>query len=544
LAKFLITNHAIHFLASLNDSTLPLADYVDHFLAGLNSVFQNEYAILVLIDDNNGSLVKRTIHIQGNKETFSDESKFESGVLFSAFNQLKFQQYGTGDQTQLNLEVDVPPDVTASSLACLPVINQNNIFGVLAIGNTPTIPMDKTTREVFTHLTNFLAAHIQSVKLVQDLEVNNEILITNQKQLINSRNTLRTLFDNIPESFYIVDETYSLIAINLSRAERAGAPPQALVGGKCYENLFHFNSPCPGCLVGKSLKTNKTEIRRVHYLQKDKTNLEWEIHTYPVSAVEGKPRQVILLEENITEKRKMEAELIQSEKLAAVGQLAAGIAHDINNPLTSIIANAQMLKADLNEDQTELLQCANLIELAGTKATQVVRNLLTSARKEEFAFSPVDLNESIQSALMLLSHEFISRDINIFFNRGNKMPMAMASENHLQSVWMNLIMNAIEAIGDVSGKIDISTKFDGTSFIIRVQDNGGGIPNEFVGQIFEPFFTTKHDKNGTGLGLTSVRRIVQAHNGQIMVESEEGKGTTFTVILPKEQTGNPNLITN
>lgn len=273
----------------------------------------------------------------------------------------------------------------------------------------------------------------------------------------------------------------------------------------------------------------------MHYLQKDNSNLEWEIHTYPVPLVEGKLRQVILLEQNITEKRKLEAELIQSEKLAAVGQLAAGIAHDINNPLTSIIANSQMLIADIPEDMADLLHSARLIELAGTKATQVVKNLLSTARKEEFTFEPIDLNENIQSSLMLLSHEFISRNINICFNRGYEMPMIMASDNHLQSVWTNLIMNSIEAISGETGKVTISSQFDGSNFIVKVEDDGNGIPNECIGQIFEPFFTTKRSEEGTGLGLTSVRRIVQAHNGQIMVESEEGKGTTFTVVLPKEQ---------
>jgi two-component system, NtrC family, sensor kinase len=537
LLKNQIANHAIHFLSSLNDSTLSLDEYEDRFLFGLNSVFLNLFAILIRVEENHGGQASRKIINHGNDKIISDEVPFESGILFRSFDQQKLQQACSEDLNGLNFEVDVPPDVTVTSIVCLPLINQNHNFGVLAIGNTSAIPMDKSVLEIFTHLVDSFAAHIYSAKLVLDLEKNNEVITVSQQQLIHSRNTLRTLFDNIPESFYIVDEAYTLVAVNLSRAGRAGETPQALVGERCYESLFNFTSPCPGCLVGKSLKLNHTEIRRVHYLQKDKSNLEWEIHTYPVPAVEGKPRQVILLEQNITEKRKMEAELIQSEKLAAVGQLAAGIAHDINNPLTSIIANAQILKADLNQDQAELIQCATLIELAGTKATQVVRNLLTSARKEEFIFSPVNLNESIQSALMLLSHEFISREINIFFNRGNDLPMVMACENHLQSVWMNLIMNAIEAIGDAPGKIEISTKFDGNSFIVRIQDNGGGIPNEYVGQIFEPFFTTKHNEEGTGLGLTSVKRIVQAHNGQIMVESEEGKGTTFTVVLPKDQTG-------
>ena len=525
----------IQFLAELNDPQLSLEDYENRFLAGLSTLFNNEFAILLLFDAEVGAKVKRKLFKRENGVLISDEVEFKSGVLFGAYDQLKFLQCAGDDVCAVNPLVDAPNQTEVTSLACTPVVYQNQLLGLLAIGNSPDLPLKGMEKEVFFHLVNILASHVNSVKLILDLEESNSNLLNLQQLLINSRNTLRMLFDNIPESFYIVDESYTLLAINSSRAKRAGALPQKIVGGRCYIGLFKLNTPCPGCLVGKTLVTNETEVRRMRYLQKDKTNLEWEIHTYPVPVGKEKLRQVILLEQNITEKRKLEAELIQSEKLAAVGQLAAGIAHDINNPLTSIIANAQMLIADLPEGQADLLQSARLIELAGTKATQVVHNLLSSARKEEFEFGQVDLIESIQSALMLLSHEYISRDIKISFDRSYDMPCISASGNHLQSVWMNLIMNAIEAIGDTPGKIDISSQYDGSNFIVKIQDNGSGIPDEYIGQIFEPFFTTKHNQGGTGLGLTSVRRIVQAHNGQIMVESEEGKGSTFTVVLPGEQ---------
>jgi signal transduction histidine kinase len=163
-----------------------------------------------------------------------------------------------------------------------------------------------------------------------------------------------------------------------------------------------------------------------------------------------------------------------------------------------------------------------------------VRNLLGSVRKEEFNFVPLDLNDSIQGALMLLSHEFLSKEINMLFDRGKNLPMITASENYLQTIWVNLIMNSIEAIEKKPGEISISTRYDGKKFLVKISDNGVGIPSEYVGQIFEPFFTTKHDQQGTGLGLSLVRRVVQVHNGQIMVESEEGKGATFTIVLPRE----------
>lgn len=529
--------NVLRLLSELNNARLSLEEYEACFLHGLTPIFGNEFAILLLLDDSDEIKAIRKIVILGKDGCNQDEVKFDAGILFRSFDRLQLLQYksGTDNDLQVNPVVDVPAGMEVSTLACVPLIYQSQLFGVLAIGNFPGGVFGKIKGEIFGQLAGILAGHIQSIKLILELEKNNQELVTLQQQLINSRNTLRTLFDNLPESLYIVDEVFTLIAINRSRADRVGLPIPQLVGNKCYEGLFNFASPCPGCLVTKTVSTNTPKIRCMRYLQKDQSNQEWEICSYPVPEVEGKSRQVILLEQNITEKRKLEGELIQSEKLAAVGQLAAGIAHDINNPLTSIIANSQILLADIPEEQADLRHCAQLIEMAGSKATIVVRNLLNSVHKEEFSFEPIDLNESIQHSLMLLSHEYVSRDIRICFNRSEEMPLIFASDSHLQSVWTNLIMNSIESINNASGRIEISTQFDGANFIVRIQDNGVGIPKEILGQIFEPFFTTKHTGEESGLGLTSVKRIINAHNGQIMVESEEGVGTSFVIVLPKEQ---------
>jgi len=533
-AKGLI--NAIQLLTKINDPRIDLQEGEERFLSGLFKIFDNEFSVLLLTDPEGGLAAERKMVTVKKPTPVLDTVDFSSGILFQSYQDLKMIVIDT-PTNDANPHVDFPKGAQLKNIACAPLIFQSQLYGILAIGNFPAATFVDETKVVFAHLIDSLAGRIHSTKLIQELETSNSALTVSEQQLMHSRNTLRTLFDNIPDSFYIVDENYSLIAINQSRSERGGITPQQVVGSRCYEGLFHFNSPCPGCLVEKTLKTKASTIRKIHLLQKDQSNLEWEIHTYPVAEVENRPRQVILLEQNITEKRRMEAELIQSEKLAAVGQLAAGVAHEINNPLTSIIANAQMLIEDLPEDQVELVQSARLIEIAGIKATQVVKNLLGSVRKEDFDFEPIDLNDSIQGALMLLSHEFLSRQITIAFDRGSELPKIIASGNYLQSVWINLIMNAIEATVDDVGEIRISTKFDGNNFIVKISDNGKGIPSEYIGQIFEPFFTTKRNEKGTGLGLSLVRRVVQAHNGQILVESEEGSGTTFTIVLPKDRNG-------
>jgi len=529
-----ITLDAIQLLGKMNDSRLGLEDCQDLILKGLSTLFSNEYAILLLTDSEGGTMAVKKSVANGKNSVDNDNVNLTSGILHKCYQDLKMIDEVIEAGSLLEPAIDSVPGVETRTLTCAPLIYQSMLFGILAIGNSPYTPLDKFSKSIFKMLLDSLASRTYSTRLIEQLEGSNADLTFTEQQLLNSRNTLRTLFDNIPESFYVINRDYHLVAVNQSRADRAGQRPQELVGQLCYAGLYQLNEPCPGCLVSKTFAGKKPTIRKVHHLQRDQSNQEWEIHTYPVPDEDGRSDEAILLEENITEKRRLEAELIQSEKLAAVGQLAAGVAHEINNPLTSIIANAQMLADDLPEDQIELKQSAKLIETAGLKATQVVRSLLGSVRREELNFAPLDLNESVQSALMMLSHEFLSKQINMTFDRGKDMPPITASENYLQSIWVNLIMNAIEAIKSENGEVSISTRFDGKNFLVKISDNGEGIPNEYIGQIFEPFFSTKRDQQGTGLGLSLVRRVIQLHNGQVMVESDEGKGSTFTIVLPKD----------
>jgi two-component system NtrC family sensor kinase len=200
--------------------------------------------------------------------------------------------------------------------------------------------------------------------------------------------------------------------------------------------------------------------------------------------------------------------------------------------MTAIIANAQMLQRELpsNDERQELV---DLIVRAGNRASQVVRNLLDFARKDHSDFAPTDLNESIRSVLPLIQHELVSHSIALSFEPEEDLPLVMANQDLLQGVWMNLIMNAIDALEEMHGQIRILTRQSGDNARVLVIDNGTGIPSERLSRIFEPFYTTKGDQGGTGLGLSVTYGIVTDHGGQIEVESELGVGSKFTVWLPQ-----------
>jgi two-component system NtrC family sensor kinase len=241
--------------------------------------------------------------------------------------------------------------------------------------------------------------------------------------------------------------------------------------------------------------------------------------------------QAILLEQDITDKLHLELTLAQSEKLAAMGQWAASLAHEINNPLTAIIANAQLLKREIpaEDDRQELV---DLIARAGERANQVVRNMLDLARKDEYLFGPTDINQTIRRSLDFLQHELAAREINFIYQPADSLPLINASPDHLQGVWLNLLTNAMDSTEDLPGEIRVSSAQHGNDVHVVIEDNGRGISPEELERIFEPFFTTKAHGRGTGLGLPVCQRIIKQHGGRIRVESQSGEGTRFTVILP------------
>jgi two-component system NtrC family sensor kinase len=261
---------------------------------------------------------------------------------------------------------------------------------------------------------------------------------------------------------------------------------------------------------------------------------EIELRTYPLENQDGVIDRVIEIARDITERRKMEATLVQSAKLAAVGELAAGVAHEINNPLTAVYGNAQMLLRAL-EPGDPRYQMAELIERTGLRASKVVRNLLDFSRQEDYQFAPLDLNATIEDALALIIHQLRRDNIRVTKTLRNDLPPVNASASHLQTVWTNLLINARDAIGEQSeGNIQVTTRIgeDRQSVLASFTDNGPGIAERDIARIFEPFFTTKPRGRGSGLGLYVSYMIVAHHNGIMHVTSQVGHGTTFIVSLP------------
>jgi PAS domain S-box-containing protein len=245
----------------------------------------------------------------------------------------------------------------------------------------------------------------------------------------------------------------------------------------------------------------------------------------------GTPIGQVLNVRNLTDERRIAEQLRQSEKLAALGELVAGVAHELNNPLAGISAFAQLLlEEELNADQRE---SARLIKREADRAVGVIRDLLLFSRKAGPSTMPVDINGLVQLTLRLRAYSLRSSGVQVETYLDTMLPEVAGDDQKLQQVILNLIVNAEYAMRRTATKhLVIRTAHEGDSVITEVSDSGTGMSEDTLQRVFEPFFTTKPAGEGTGLGLSVSYGIIEAHGGTITVESLTGRGTTFRIVLP------------
>jgi C4-dicarboxylate-specific signal transduction histidine kinase len=242
------------------------------------------------------------------------------------------------------------------------------------------------------------------------------------------------------------------------------------------------------------------------------------------------------LETSLSELRKTQAHLARSARLSAAGEIAAGVAHQINNPLTAIIAQAHILMEDIMPGRPGY-DSALVIKEAAYRAGAVVQRLLDFARTHPYDMQPLDINLSLQSALSLIRAQIEPHIARLHIDLAPDLPSIKASKEHLEEVWTNLLLNARDATSQLEHSvIKIQSAFDSeaNAITVSIQDNGEGISAENLVRVFDPFFTTKKHGQGTGLGLAVCHDIITDHDGSIRVESDgvSGQGTTFTITLP------------
>jgi signal transduction histidine kinase len=257
-----------------------------------------------------------------------------------------------------------------------------------------------------------------------------------------------------------------------------------------------------------------------------------EIREELVAELEAMRQRVAELERLETERKQVEEQLLASDRLASIGELASGIAHELNNPLTSVIGFSQLLLGkDIPDDIREDIK---VIYSEARRAAEVMQNLLIFARRHTPVKQLVNINSVIEKVLTVRAYEQRVENIQVITHLAPDLPEIMADYFQLQQVFLNIIINAehfmIEAHD--KGTLAITTQRVGSTIKASFTDNGPGIAKENLGHLFDPFFTTKEVGSGTGLGLSICHGIITEHSGRIYAESELGRGATFVVELP------------
>ena len=252
------------------------------------------------------------------------------------------------------------------------------------------------------------------------------------------------------------------------------------------------------------------------------------------------PPSVLLVGRDMTGEREMRVRLMESDRLAAVGELVAGVAHEVNNPLSSISAFAQLMLRD-GSLTTSQRESVDVIKAEALRAAQVVKDLLAFARRSEPQREPLDLNALVGRTLRMRGYQLSSNNVGVELALAPELPAVIGDARQLQQVCLNLLTNAIQAMATIGGgTLAVATRADGSRVILEMRDSGPGIPEAARDHIFEPFFTTKKEGEGTGLGLSVSYGIVAAHGGTIELADTTAAGTTFRMSLPAcEASGAP-----
>lgn len=369
----------------------------------------------------------------------------------------------------------------------------------------------------------------------------NSLLYKDQQERASELKLLKEFNESIIESINV-----GLLAVDLDgRVTRLNSALEHILDlrrdaavGKRVENLFSEDfAETLTQVLGKDgwrLKEIRN-IYKLHTATRGNRSLVLNIALAPLQDAQGQTGALVVLED-VTTRISLEEQLQQREKLSSIGLLAAGVAHEVNTPLTGVSSYTQMLLGMLGENDPKhaLLQ---KVRTQAERATNIVNNLLNFSRTGSATeFAELDISRVLDDTLQLLEPQLRRNQIQIVRSYDEEAPLVFANAGKLQQVFTNLILNARDAILD-GGRIEISTSLaeDG-SLLVEISDTGIGIAPENVAKIYDPFYTTKGVGQGTGLGLAVTYGIVQEHTGRISVESTPGKGTTFHITLPSVRT--------
>ncbi len=387
-----------------------------------------------------------------------------------------------------------------------------------------------------------------------------------EREIEIAKNYLENIIENTKTNLMVVDKDLIVRTVNTAQAQTIGRHKQNILG-KPLVSLFPDGlPPYEGipieAILQKTLTGRSFELKDYRVTGLRESPLFLTLNISPL-LIDGKTPGILIASHNVTKRveleealkqytveledkvdkgtataRKLEQQVMHSEKLAALGRLAAGVAHEIGNPLTSISTFAQLLREMAQDEFTQ--NSLDIINNHIQRITEIVRRMSTFSRADALNVKPVQINDILNSTLDLMRlDKRMKSTVEIAVDLAHELPVTLIDEGQLSQVFINVFLNALDAMPD-GGKLSVATHRGSDdhghdSILIAFSDTGIGIPKNELAKIFDPFYTTKEPGKGTGLGLSLSYNIVKRFKGDIKVESQSGKGTVFTIILPIEK---------
>jgi signal transduction histidine kinase len=374
----------------------------------------------------------------------------------------------------------------------------------------------------------------------KEVQVKMGELKKSNSELDRERRHVQAILDGITDIVAVVSPEHRIRSVNHSFFDvYPGADP---IGRPCHEVFRGREAPCESCVMREAVHANRV-VRQSAIISVSGRNRHFEITASPLRSAAGLPTDILVVKRDVTLEKEYQAKYYHAEKMATIGLLAAGVAHEINNPLTAVRGFAEGLQRRmaavksgsgtprLQEDVDEYLA---IILKECRRCSDIVQSLLTFSPRKELDFSRVDINQLVRNVLRILHHrlkhhpeDFLTLDLE------PDLAMVRGLPAELEQVILNLILNAMDAVCE-RGSIQVRTgsSLESGQVWLEVRDNGCGIGSEHMPKLFEPFFTTKPVGKGIGIGLSTCYSIIRTHGGEIGVESAPGSGSRFTVRLP------------
>ncbi len=461
----------------------------------------------------------------------------EDGVSFRAIA-------APGDAPAATEEARIADQIRSGALAptdswdaldlSVPLVHQDERLGLLQV-RVPRDGREAMERDVLTVVASVLSPLLASKELSQDLAFE---VARRAREIDDQRRFTAKIIDSLPLGLYVIDRDYRIQAWNRKRETGTqGVPREEAIGRPIFDVLSRQPRDLLRREFDEVLASGKMQVIE----QESKASGEvrhYRITKIPMRINDDDVTHIITIGEDITEWRNVQRQIAQSEKLAAIGQLAAGVMHEINNPLATIGACCEAVSAVARDApasvQAGVAEYVKIMDAEVQRCKHIVEGLLDVSRPRSGAKAPTDVNKVVDDTLFLLKHHERFKRVTLRRELASALPAVVANGEQLIQVFMALMLNAMDAM-DARGTLTVTTSRSAEradEVVIAFSDTGVGIARADIQKIFEPFYTTKPQGRGTGLGLSICYSIVSDHRGRIEVDSQPGRGSTFRVILP------------